>query len=188
MRVKITKQAFLQMDLSEIQGTWLRFFFEQKGFYNGEINTEGMVEFNKLCSQAMAEFHARGVDDVCTVLESALYERDLDINPFDKTISLAAAKGLLTKMRNSEDYRIFTVDFIKRGDGTYRKMKCRFGVTKYLAGGVKSFNDEEKALKTVFDLDKMGYRSIALENIVRMKIGGTNYLIEENKDCANPFC
>lgn len=175
MFIKFTKETFLSMDIAEIQGYWLTFYCMEKP-------GNGLLDNPSYYTEAMAEFHARGIDDVCTILDAGEFYRDLDVKPFDKEISLSAAKGLLTKMRNNNDYRIFSVEFIKRTTNEYRKMKCRFGVTKYLAGGKKTFDDVEKELKTVFDVEKVGYRSINLPEIIALKIAGTRYLIEENKE------
>lgn len=97
-------------------------------------------------------------------------------------IALSAAKGLLTKLKNEDYMQVFHVEFIKRTNGEYRKMNCRYGVTKALAGGQKAFNDEDYQLKTVYDMDKAGYRSIALEGLVKFKIKGKVYIVIENKD------
>lgn len=73
------------------------------------------------------------------------------------------------------DGQIFSVVFVKRTTGEIREMVCRIGVTSHLRGGVKKFNDKEKNLLTVFDVQKNGYRSIPLENIIRVKIKGVVY-------------
>ena len=69
----------------------------------------------------------------------------------------------------------FYVVFKKRTTGEIREMKCRTGVKKYLKGGTKKFDDKEKKLLTVFDLDKLAYRSIPLDQIIRVKIHGKVY-------------
>ena len=74
-----------------------------------------------------------------------------------------------------DDGHIFSVDFIKRTTGETRHMVCRIGVKSHLKGGKKSFSDTEKNLLTVFDVQKNGYRSIPLENIIRVKINGRTY-------------
>jgi hypothetical protein len=73
------------------------------------------------------------------------------------------------------DGSTFFVVFKKRTDGTIREMRCRTGVKKHLKGGTKKFKDEDKNLLTVFDLDKVAYRSIPLDTIIRVKIGGRVY-------------
>jgi hypothetical protein len=74
-----------------------------------------------------------------------------------------------------DDGHIFSVDFIKRTTGEERHMVCRIGVKSHLKGGTKKFSDTEKNLLTVFDVQKNGYRSIPLENIIRVKINGRTY-------------
>jgi len=73
------------------------------------------------------------------------------------------------------DGRIFSVEFYKRTTGERRHMVCRLGVKSHLKGGTKSFDDNEKKLLTVFDVQKNGYRSIPLDAILRVKIGGRVY-------------
>jgi hypothetical protein len=74
-----------------------------------------------------------------------------------------------------DDGRIFSVEFIKRTTGEKRLMVCRLGVKSHLKGGTKKFDDKEKNLLTVFDVQKKGYRSIPLENIISVKIHGEKF-------------
>jgi hypothetical protein len=73
------------------------------------------------------------------------------------------------------DGSIFSVEFIKRTTGETREMLCRTGVKAHLKGGVKKFDDKEKNLLTVYDVQKNGYRSIPLDAIIRIKIHGKVY-------------
>jgi len=73
------------------------------------------------------------------------------------------------------DGHTFYVTFVKRTNGEVREMRCRVGVKKHLKGGEKKFSDEEKKLLTVFDLDKLAYRSIPLDQIIRVKVNGKTY-------------
>jgi hypothetical protein len=66
----------------------------------------------------------------------------------------------------------FSVAFQKRTTGELRDMVCRIGVTRHLHGGELSFNPAEKGLLIVFDAQKQGYRSIAIEGIQRLAIDG----------------
>ena len=75
----------------------------------------------------------------------------------------------------AQDGTIFSVDFIKRTTGEERHMVCRLGVKAHLKGGVKKFDDKEKNLLTVYDVQKNGYRSIPLDAIIRVKIHGKVY-------------
>lgn len=72
----------------------------------------------------------------------------------------------------ASDGKIFSVTFTKRTTGEVRHMVCRLGVQKHLKGGEKKFDDAEKGLLTVFDIQKSGYRSIACESVSQIKIEG----------------
>lgn len=89
-----------------------------------------------------------------------------------------------TQIRNflkdrASNGRIFSVTFTKRTTGETRHMVCRLGVTKHLKGGEKKFDDAEKGLLTVFDIEKEGYRSIACEAVSQIKVDGEVW--EESK-------
>lgn len=71
----------------------------------------------------------------------------------------------------SSNGKIFSVDFIKK-DGTLRKMRARTGVKKYLKGGKQAYNPTEYGLVNVFDMDAKDYRSIRVDNVVRIKVNG----------------
>ena len=94
-----------------------------------------------------------------------------------KKIDLNHAKGLLTNLKKKDFNQVFTVVFIKRTDGTKRVMNCRYGVEKYLKGGKKAFKDKDHDLKTVFDMQKMAYRSISLEGLLELHIEGVIYKV-----------
>lgn len=74
-----------------------------------------------------------------------------------------------------DDGHIFSVEFIKRTTGELRHMVCRIGVKSHLKGGTKKFSDTEKQLLTVFDVQKNAYRSIPLDQIIRVKVNGQTY-------------
>ena len=93
-----------------------------------------------------------------------------------KDISVHEASNLILGM-NKED--IFYVEFIKRTTGEFRRMTCRKGVRKYLKGGVKAYKDSEHNLMTVFDMDKVGYRSINLNEVTRLTINKQKYKVGE---------
>ena len=74
--------------------------------------------------------------------------------------------------------QIFFVEFIKRSDGSLRKMLCRTGV-----GGRKDnikgstpapWSDHD--LLVVFDMQAKGFRSIPVDGIVRISIKGRKYV------------
>lgn len=73
------------------------------------------------------------------------------------------------------DKKITSVSFVKRSDGSLRKMVCRLGVTCALKGGTKAFDDVEKNLITVFDMSARQYRSVPCENVVQVVKKGIIY-------------
>lgn len=84
----------------------------------------------------------------------------------------------LKEIKNT-DGKIFYAEFIKRSTGELRKMWARLGVTEYLKGGDKPYNAEEKNLVTVFDMKKQGYRSIPLENLLKLSANNNRYKVRE---------
>jgi len=74
------------------------------------------------------------------------------------------------------DGKIFHIEFIKRTTGELRKMRCRLGVTKHLKGGTKKYNPKTKQLLTVFDMEARGYRSIPVEGICSLTVGGQSFI------------
>ena len=74
-----------------------------------------------------------------------------------------------------DDGCIFSVTFVKRSNGELRKMLCRRGVKKYLAGGELGYVAKEHNLLNVFDVQKNEYRSINCETITELCIHGQIY-------------
>ena len=68
--------------------------------------------------------------------------------------------------------KFFRVTFIKRTNGQKRLMVCRKNVKKHLKGGQPAYDFKSKGLVCVFDVQAMGYRTIALESIISVKIDG----------------
>lgn len=68
--------------------------------------------------------------------------------------------------------RIFRVTFRKRTTHELRTMLGRYGVKSHLRGGERAYDFKEKNLLCVFDLVKHDYRTIPLEGLVSMRIGG----------------
>jgi hypothetical protein len=77
-----------------------------------------------------------------------------------------SAKNLMELMLATNG-QIFSVEFVKRTNGELRKMRCRTKVKKYLKGGARSYEFEEKGLVSVFDLQKMEYRAIPVQNVTK---------------------
>jgi len=74
-----------------------------------------------------------------------------------------------------QDGQIFAVEFIKRTDGTLRRMVCRLGVRKHLRGGTAPYSAKEHNLLTVFDMEKGGYRSIPVEAVQSLTVHGQTF-------------
>lgn len=91
---------------------------------------------------------------------------------------VSKAQALARIFNQVQTGKIFSVRFTKRGDGQEREMRCRFGVKSHLKGGELGYDAFEKALFTVFDMDKRGYRSIPWEGISEVKVEGQRYLVE----------
>lgn len=94
---------------------------------------------------------------------------------------------------HTADGRIFTVDFVKRGDGSIRTMSARRGVSKGVKGVGQSYDPKAHNLLTVYDMQKMdpkaphnqgksedemqkgAFRNINLEALVALRMGGKAY-------------
>lgn len=70
--------------------------------------------------------------------------------------------------------RIFHVTFVKK-NGTIRSFNARLGVTSHLKGGKLLYNPEERNNLVVFSMEDKGYRTISLNNILRLKTNGSVY-------------
>ena len=84
---------------------------------------------------------------------------------------------------------IFSVVFIKRTTGEFRKMTCRRNVKKYLAGGKAAYNFKDHDLLPVFDINKQqeadhkgAYRSINLNALKELKLHGHVYRTQDYQD------
>jgi hypothetical protein len=68
--------------------------------------------------------------------------------------------------------RIFSVLFVKRTDGTERRMTCRMGVRRYLKGVGLTFNPWDYHLQVVWDTQKRDYRFISLDAVLEIRARG----------------
>ena len=93
----------------------------------------------------------------------------------DEKITRARAAAMVADYKGG---KIFTVTFVKRGDGQTRVMNCRKGVKKHSRGGGLRFDPKKKALVSVFDMQIEQYRMISLENIKKVVMGGKTYIVE----------
>lgn len=77
--------------------------------------------------------------------------------------------------RARESGHIFAVEFVKRTDGTIREMLCRTGVTKGTHGGSMGYDPADHGLLSVYDMQKGGFRSVPVENILHLSMDGQRY-------------
>ena len=94
-----------------------------------------------------------------------------------KTISRDTAKKYIYKTNG----KFFSAVFTKK-NGDIRLMTCRLGVKKGVKGVGLKFEPQDKGLMTVFDIHAGGYRFINLKTLERLKIGGVEYVIINNKE------
>tara|TARA_Y100000310_G_scaffold56232_1_gene51625 strand:+ start:40109 stop:40396 length:288 start_codon:yes stop_codon:yes gene_type:complete len=79
------------------------------------------------------------------------------------------ALNILNSIINGQ---IFTVVFVKRGNGELREMNCRKGVKAHQSGGSLAYSPNEHNLIPVFDMKANGYRMIPYEGIKVVRYGG----------------
>lgn len=91
-------------------------------------------------------------------------------------MKITAAKA--AEMLTATEGKIFSVKFVKRSTGELREMVARTGVKAHLKGGDAAYKFADKALLSVYDLQKKAYRSIPLDGIVSLKSGGEFYEVE----------
>ena len=84
------------------------------------------------------------------------------------------------KLIDDQSGKIASAEFVKRTDGSVRKMTFRTGVKKHLTGEGAKFSFREKSLIPVFDMQKQGYRSIPTEGIQKLTVGGDTYIVEHD--------
>lgn len=71
--------------------------------------------------------------------------------------------------------KIFSCKFVKRTDGTVRKMVARTGVAKDLSGEGRSWDPGERGLLPVYDMQAKAYRMIPAEGVIELKSGPRTY-------------
>jgi len=117
-------------------------------------------------------YNSNGVQGALKAIESLVAANDDSFDPEPPT-TLSAMQ--LTDMVKGG--RIFGVSFIKRTTGELRAMSCRLGVKKFLKGGKLSYSPAEKQLLTVFSMSDKGYRSIPLDSIQSVSVGGQTFSV-----------
>lgn len=68
--------------------------------------------------------------------------------------------------------KIIGVVFTKRTNNEVRRMCCRLGVRKYLTGKGAAYDAAEKGLLVVFDMGRRAYRSVPLDGLTAVRVGG----------------
>jgi hypothetical protein len=102
----------------------------------------------------------------------------------------------LDQLKAAAGTTIFTVKFIKRGDGSLRTMNAMFGVRKHLKGGTLGYEPAKKNLMGCYDVkggpdSAPGYKMINLETLIELRLRGTIYtwkdgmFIEKEKENEN---
>jgi len=96
--------------------------------------------------------------------------------------------------------------------GDLRRMRCRYGVKKGLVGGQRGYTDDDKLLVTVYDMEAAtrardsriktdptgdrrilnedahkAYRTVPIEGIKALTIGGVTYLVHDTKNIEAPL-
>jgi len=94
----------------------------------------------------------------------------MKINHIQKHFTTLFLQDLREKAGNT----LFSVEFWKK-DGTYRKLKGRFGVAKDLKGKGLGYEPLDHGLLNIWDIDKKAYRMVTVANIERMKVRGITY-------------
>lgn len=75
------------------------------------------------------------------------------------------------------DGHIFFVVFVKRSDGTVRKMSARTGVKKGVKGIGLKFDPAKKDLLSVYDCRKQQFRFIPLDSIISISHNGRKWTV-----------
>lgn len=90
---------------------------------------------------------------------------------------VTVSREKLYKLLEDQDGKFFSVVF-KKLDGTKRKINGRLGVKKYLRGGVNKVVRYDNPYETVFDVQKMDYRTANLHTIDKVFANKTEYIVE----------
>ncbi len=121
-------------------------------------------------------YDGSGAEGGIAALEAALIaEQAHGTKEANNGLKVATGFNLRNLQNLVADGGIFHVEFIKRTTGELRKMQCRLGVKKHLKGGSKAYDSSAKNLLTVFDMQAKAYRSIPLEAIQRLTVGGQTF-------------
>ena len=75
--------------------------------------------------------------------------------------------------------RIFTVCFVKRTNGEFRRMNCRGCVQKGVLGIGMKYDPNEMNLISVFDMQKQAFRMINSDTVTELSVDGQVFSVEE---------
>lgn len=75
--------------------------------------------------------------------------------------------------------RFAAVTFTKRTTGETRKIVGRLGVRCHLRGGERAYDPAAHGLLVIWDAQKRGYRSIALESVIEVRCQGRVWCVAE---------
>jgi len=71
-------------------------------------------------------------------------------------------------------HKLFSTTFRKQ-DGSLRKMVAIHGAKIDLKGGQNNVEADDRAYVTVFDVKSKGYRTINIDTMTSLKMGGVQY-------------
>jgi hypothetical protein len=89
---------------------------------------------------------------------------------------LPVSKQVAMDVLKSTNGTFFSVSFVKRGDGSIRKMLCRTGVKKYTTGEGLKYDPIEKGLLPVWEINK-GYKMVPLSNVICFNAHGQEFFV-----------
>ena len=74
--------------------------------------------------------------------------------------------------------KFFTIEFIKRTDGSLRVMRATTNYKSKVVGGVLKYDADAKHLIPVWDLEKKQFRSIPTDAVLRIRALGNEYEVK----------
>ena len=90
------------------------------------------------------------------------------------SLSRHKAKLFLADLKSKVGENPFTVSFYKK-NGEFRQLRGCFGISKGIKGTGLAYDPLEKGMFPVFDLDKVEYRMVTIDNIREVDTGDTVY-------------
>ena len=87
-------------------------------------------------------------------------------------MNIIEKRNTIREIINGQHGRMFSAVTIGK-DGKEHKFNCRTGVVKYARGGINPIANKDD-LVSVFDVQKMGYRTIFLDGVKSINAGHQN--------------